>query len=78
MEVLGVIDLRKIYGHAEVLRGVFFPTVQLPLSHATQLVRPLILGELPSDIVLHVLALLAYAFTGFYAAVILFRRRRLK
>jgi lipooligosaccharide transport system permease protein len=72
-----------------MLCGVFFPVSQLPsylqalsavlpLSHATGLVRPLLLGQVPPDIVLHVLALLAYAFAGFYAAVVLFRRRLLK
>jgi lipooligosaccharide transport system permease protein len=72
-----------------MLCGVFFPTAQLPealqmlssvlpLTHATDLVRPLILGEAPSNIPLHVLALLAYGLVAFYAAVVLFRRRLLK
>jgi lipooligosaccharide transport system permease protein len=71
-----------------MLCGVFFPTGQLPpalqalsavlpLSHATELVRPLLLGEVPADIALHVLALLAYALAGFYAAVVLLRKRLL-
>jgi lipooligosaccharide transport system permease protein len=66
--------------------GVFFPTHQLPaalqvvsmalpLTHATALVRPLMLGAAPENPALHVLVLLAYAFVGFHVAVILFRRR---
>jgi lipooligosaccharide transport system permease protein len=72
-----------------MLCGVFFPVAQLPpalqalssvlpLTHATELVRPLILGEAPADVGLHAGALLAYAIAGFYAAVVLFRRRLLK
>jgi lipooligosaccharide transport system permease protein len=71
-----------------MLCGVFFPTSQLPealqvlamvlpLWHATELVRPLLLGEVPAQIVLHVFVLLAYAGAGFYAAVVLFRKRLL-
>src|SRR6266513_114646 len=72
-----------------LLCGVFFPVEQLPaafqaiaaflpLTHAVAIARPLLLGHVPSDAVLHVLVLLAYAGTGFYAATILFRRRLLK
>ena len=72
-----------------MLCGVFFPTAQLPqglqalsaalpLSHATELVRPLLLGQSPENIALHVATLLAYAIAGFYLAVILFRRRLLR
>lgn len=72
-----------------MLCGVFFPTAQLPpslqalsavlpLTHATELVRPLMLGQLPTGIAAHVLMLLAYAVVGFYASVVLFRRRLLK
>ncbi|MBM3345398.1 MAG: nodulation protein NodJ [Betaproteobacteria bacterium] len=72
-----------------MLCGVFFPIEQLPaafqaiawvlpLSHATSLVRPLLLGEIPANIVSDVLVLLAYAAAGFYTAVVLFRRRLLK
>ena len=45
---------------------------------ATLLVRPLLAGEVPQHILLHVLVLLAYAAAGFYAAVVLCRRRLLK
>jgi lipooligosaccharide transport system permease protein len=72
-----------------MLCGVFFPTAQLPsalqsvsavlpLSHATALVRPLLLGAVPQHAMLHVLALASYALAGFYCAVVLFRRRLLK
>jgi lipooligosaccharide transport system permease protein len=72
-----------------MLCGVFFPVSQLPaafqivsqllpLSHATALARPLLLGEVPTDIALHVAVLLAYAAGAFYAAVVLLRRRLLK
>ena len=72
-----------------MLCGVFFPMEQLPvgfqavawmlpLSHATALVRPLLLGDLPGHVFVHVLVLVAYAAAGFYAAVVLFRRRLLK
>ncbi len=72
-----------------MLSGVFFPVDQLPpafrtiaaflpLSHAVELARPLLLGEIPNDIVLHLGVLLAYAAAAFYAAIVLFRRRLLK
>ena len=71
-----------------LLSGVFFPTGQmhpalqevsalLPLSHAVALARPLMQGEVPAGILLHVAVLLAYAVAGTYAAMILFRRRLL-
>ena len=69
-----------------MVSGVFFPVEQLPaamqaiahllpLVHATELVRPLLNGALPSDVLLHVAVLLAYAVAGFYAALVLLRRR---
>jgi lipooligosaccharide transport system permease protein len=72
-----------------MLSGVFFPVEQLPaafqavavflpLNHAVALARPLLLGEIPPGILLHLGVLLAYAAAGFYAAMILFRRRLLK
>jgi lipooligosaccharide transport system permease protein len=71
-----------------MLSGVFFPIEQLPawfqvlgavlpLSHAVELARPLLLGRVPSGIALHLAVLLAYAAAGFYAATIMFRRRLL-
>jgi lipooligosaccharide transport system permease protein len=72
-----------------LLCGVFFPVDQLPaafqaiaaflpLTHAVAIARPLLLGEIPGQVALHALVLLAYAAAGFYAATILFRRRLLK
>lgn len=71
-----------------MLSGVFFPTDQLPmavqlaaqvlpLSHGVALTRPLLLGEIPQSILLHVGVLLAYAVGGFYLAVLLTRKRLL-
>jgi lipooligosaccharide transport system permease protein len=72
-----------------LLCGVFFPTDKLPealqavsavlpLTHAVQLVRPLVSNAVPADIVKHLLVLLAYALAGFYVALVLSRRRLLK
>jgi len=72
-----------------MVSGVFFPAEQLPapfqtiagflpLIHAVALARPLLFGEVPANIFLHVGVLLAYAVAGFYAAAILCRRRLLK
>jgi lipooligosaccharide transport system permease protein len=69
-----------------MLSGVFFPIDRLPqplqiaaeclpLSHATELVRPLTFGALPDNALLHVAVLVLYAAVGFYAAIVLFRRR---
>jgi lipooligosaccharide transport system permease protein len=71
-----------------MLSGVFFPVEQLPaavqaaaqalpLYHGVALARPLLLGEVPQAILLHVGVLLAYAVGGFYVAVLLTRRRLL-
>jgi len=71
-----------------MLSGVFFPVEQLPaavqavaqalpLYHGVALARPLLLGEVPHAILLHVAVLLAYAIGGFYVAVLLTRRRLL-
>lgn len=71
-----------------MLSGVFFPTDQLPaavqwvaqalpLWHGVALTRPLLLGEVPQAILLHVAVLLAYAVGGFYLAVVLTRKRLL-
>jgi len=69
-----------------MLSGVFFPAERLPeplqfaasllpLSHAIQLVRPLLLGTVPQDIVLHAAVLAAYTAAGFWLALVLLRRR---
>ncbi len=72
-----------------LVSGVFFPTDQLPasvqtvaawlpLAHAVQLARPLLLGEIPADIGLHLSALLLIAGVCFWLATGLTRRRLLK
>ena len=72
-----------------LLSGVFFPVAQmpaalqavaelLPLKHAIDLARPLLSSSVPSDIVLHVAVLVAYAVAAFYAALVLTRRRLLR
>ena len=72
-----------------LLSGVYFPVHQmpawlaaaanlLPLKHAIDLARPLMLGEVPRDIAMHVLVLVAYTVVAFYVALVLTRRRLLK
>jgi lipooligosaccharide transport system permease protein len=50
----------------------------LPLSHAVQLMRPLLQGQVPAEVPLHLAVLLAYAAAGFHLALVLARRRLLK
>ena len=68
------------------LSGVYFPIAQmppwlqavanvLPLKAAVDLVRPLVLGNLPADPWLPLLILTGYACTGYYVALVLTRRR---
>ena len=68
------------------LSGVYFPISQmpdwlqavaqvLPLTAAVELVRPLVLGEMPPEIVRPLLVLLGYAAGGYYLALVLTRRR---
>lgn len=70
------------------LSGVFFPVTQLPpwlkvisqllpLTHAVELVRPLLLGQWPRAPLANVAVLLLYAALGIYVAVVLTRRRLL-
>jgi lipooligosaccharide transport system permease protein len=72
-----------------LLCGVFFPVEQLPqgfqmftqvlpLTHAIALARPLMLGQVPGSIVLHVAVLAACAVVALAIALALFRRRLLK
>jgi lipooligosaccharide transport system permease protein len=69
-----------------MLCGVFFPIAQLPtalqwlanalpLTHAVALVRPLIIGQWPTNALVHALVLLAYGVIGFIIATRLFRKR---
>ncbi len=72
-----------------LLCGVFFPVSQLPpllqavsawlpLTHAIDLARPLVVGKVPDAIALHVVALLAYGGIGYTLALHLTRRRLLR
>ena len=72
-----------------LMSGVFFPadqlpaavhlvTTLLPLSHAVDLVRPLMAGSVPALWGVHLCVLAAYAIIGFYLALALTRRRLLK
>ncbi len=72
-----------------LLGGVFYPpsalpdwlaaiAAWLPLTHAVELARPLVLGRIPDGIGLHVFMLLAYGVVGFWAALALTRKRLLR
>jgi lipooligosaccharide transport system permease protein len=72
-----------------LLSGVYFPVDQLPgwlqavssalpLKHAIDLARPLMLGRVPDGIALHLSVLVAYAIAAYYVALALTRRRLLK
>ncbi len=71
-----------------VLCGVFYPISNLPeamqsmvaflpLTHAVELIRPLMAGDKPANIPLHVSVLASYALISFYFAVVLVRKRLL-
>ena len=71
------------------MSGVYYPVSQLPLwlqmlakilplGAAVQVVRPLLLGQLPVSVWMNILILMAYCFFGFYLATVLTRRRLLK
>lgn len=72
-----------------LLCGVFYPVARLPdflqavsawlpLSHAIDLVRPLILGRIPANIAGHVAALVVWGAVSYWLALALTRRRLLK
>jgi lipooligosaccharide transport system permease protein len=72
-----------------LVSGVFFPadqlppiiraaTTLLPLSHAIELARPLLLGRMPEQTILHLLVLMGYCSVAFWLALALTRRRLLK
>src|SRR5205085_10977810 len=69
-----------------MISGVFFPAEQLPapvlavaqllpLYHGIELVRPLVAGQVPTSIALHIAVLVVYAAAG-YALTLIFARRR--
>jgi lipooligosaccharide transport system permease protein len=71
------------------LSGVYFPISQmpdwlqavarvLPLTAAVELVRPLVIGQMPSDWLGPLAVLAAYAGGGYYLALVLTRRRFFK
>ena len=49
----------------------------LPLKHAIDLARPLMLGQVPDYIFVHVAVLLVYSGIAYYIALVLTRRRLL-
>jgi lipooligosaccharide transport system permease protein len=72
-----------------LLSGVFFPIEQLPpalqalssvlpLTHGVAIARPLMQGDIPADVLLHLAVLVAYGFAGFLLALALTRRRLLQ
>jgi lipooligosaccharide transport system permease protein len=72
-----------------LLSGVFFPVDQmpgwlagvaafLPLKHAIDLARPLLVGTVPAGVPLHVAVLLLYSVVAYYVALVLTRRRLLR
>src|SRR5436190_6962439 len=69
-----------------MISGVFFPAEQLPrpvlavaqalpLYHGVELVRPLVAGNWPTSVLVHVAVLIAYAAAG-YGIALYFARRR--
>lgn len=69
-----------------ILSGVFYPVDQLPealqwlvqllpLSHAIELIRPLVAGQTVIQPWLHLAVLLIYSLAGGYVALLLMRRR---
>jgi lipooligosaccharide transport system permease protein len=72
-----------------LLSGVYFPVDQmpgllagvanvLPLKHAIDIARPLMLARVPDAVALHVAVLVVYALAAYYVALVLTRRRLLK
>ena len=72
-----------------LLSGVFYPTsalpawlaalsAALPLTHAIDLARPLVLGRLPDAVLMHGAVLLAYGLAGYAVGLVLTRRRLLR
>ena len=72
-----------------LLCGVFYPVAQLPhslqilaqflpLTHAIDLVRPLLANRIPTNVLGHIAVLLIYGVMSYYGAMVLMRRRLLK
>ncbi|MDO9226425.1 MAG: ABC transporter permease [Pseudomonadota bacterium] len=72
-----------------LLGGVFYPATALPawlstlaavlpLTHAIELARPLLLGRWPESVLPHVLVLLGYGLAGFMLSLRLTRKRLLR
>jgi lipooligosaccharide transport system permease protein len=72
-----------------LLSGVYFPVDQmpawlaavanvLPLKHAIDVARPLMLARVPENVLLHLAVLVTYALVAYYVALVLTRRRLLK
>jgi len=72
-----------------LLGGVFYPPTALPawlagvaawlpLTHAIELARPLLLGHLPDAVLLHGLVLLGYGLAGFLLGLRMTRKRLLR
>ncbi len=72
-----------------LISGVFFPTDQLPawlawvggwlpLAQGVALVRPLLAGQVPDGVLVHVLALLVMTLVSYAIALVLTRRRLMK
>jgi lipooligosaccharide transport system permease protein len=72
-----------------LLCGVFYPVTQLPpllqnvsawlpLTHAVELARPLVRGDIPAHWLAHIAALMAWGSVSFWLALGLTRRRLLK
>ncbi len=72
-----------------LISGVYFPTDQLPgwlatigtwlpLAQGVALVRPLLVGQVPADVLIHIMALLGTTIVAFVIALRLTRRRLLK
>lgn len=68
--------------------GVFFPlqglppalqwlAAVLPLTHGVEIIRPLMIGQWPPRVVLHLSVLVAYAAASYWTATALVRRRLL-
>lgn len=72
-----------------LLSGVFFPVTQmpiplqavaalLPLKHAIDIARPLLMGQAPTATLFHLGVLVVYACVAYFVALVLTRRRLLK